>query len=212
MYALFGQIRCVNKELERSSAFSGASSALRLSGGSLRIQDIVYISLFAALMAVLGLIPMISLGIVPVPITAQSLGPMLAGSILGARRGALAIALFVLLVAMGMPLLSGGRGGLGVFAGPSAGFIIGYPLAAAVVGVLTERFWDRLTFPKALAANLLGGIVVLYAVGIPVLVAVTRSFDAALASAVFLPGDILKAVLAAFIAIFVKRGYPLIER
>jgi biotin transport system substrate-specific component len=49
----------------------------------MRIQDIVYIALFAALMAVLGLIPMISLGVIPVPITAQSLGPMLAGSILG---------------------------------------------------------------------------------------------------------------------------------
>jgi biotin transport system substrate-specific component len=178
----------------------------------MRIQDIVYIALFAALMAVLGLIPMISLGVVPVPITAQSLGPMLAGSILGARRGALAILLFVLLVAMGLPLLAGGRGGLGVFVGPSAGFIIAYPLAALVVGTLTQRFWERLTFTKALAANVLGGIVVLYAVGVPVLVAVTRSPDAALASAVFLPGDLLKACLAAFIAIFVKRGYPLIER
>jgi biotin transport system substrate-specific component len=177
-----------------------------------RIQDIVYISLFAALMAVLGLVPMITLALIPVPITAQSLGPMLAGSILGARRGALSIALFVLLVAIGLPLLSGGRGGLGVFAGPSAGFILGYPLAAAVVGYVTERFWGRLTFLKAFAANVLGGIVVLYAIGVPVLMAVTGSLDAAFASAIFLPGDFAKAALAAFIAIFVKRGYPLIER
>ncbi len=178
----------------------------------MRIQDIVYIALFAALTAVLGLVPRIDPGIVPVPITAQSLGPMLAGSILGARRGGLSQALFVLLVAIGLPLLAGGRGGLGVFAGPSAGFVLGFAVAAAAVGALTERFWQRLTVLKALAANLLGGIVVLYAVGIPVLILVTGSTEAAIGAAAFLPGDILKAVLAAFLAIFVKRGYPLIER
>jgi biotin transport system substrate-specific component len=177
-----------------------------------RIQDIVYISLFAALTAVLGLVPRIDLGIIPVPITAQSLGPMLAGSILGARRGGLSQALFVLLVAMGLPLLAGGRGGLGVLAGPSAGFIIGFALAGAAVGLLTERLWGQLTFLKALAANLIGGILVLYAVGVPVLMIVTGSTATAFGAAAFLPGDILKAVLAAFIAIFVKRGYPLIER
>jgi biotin transport system substrate-specific component len=177
-----------------------------------RIQDIVYISLFAALTAVLGLIPRIDLGLIPVPITAQSLGPMLAGSILGSRRGGLSQALFVLLVAMGLPLLAGGRGGLGVLAGPSAGFIIGFALAGAAVGLLTERLWSRLTFLKALAANLVGGILVLYAVGVPVLMIVTGSASAAIGAAAFIPGDILKAVLAALIAIFVKRGYPLIER
>lgn len=178
----------------------------------MRIQDIVYIALFAALTAVLGLMPRIELGFIPVPITAQSLGPMLAGSILGARRGGLSQALFVLLVAMGLPLLAGGRGGLGVFAGPSAGFIVGFALAGFAVGFITERMWSRLTFPKALAANLIGGIVVLYAVGVPALVLVTGSTAAVWGATGFIPGDILKAVLAALIAIFVKRGYPLIER
>ena len=178
----------------------------------MRIQDIVYIALFAALTAVLGLVPRIDPGFVPVPITAQSLGPMLAGSILGARRGGLSQALFVLLVAIGLPLLAGGRGGLGVFAGPSAGFVLGFAVAAAAVGALMERSWQRLTVLKAFSANLLGGIVVLYTVGIPVLIMVTGSTNAAIGAAAFLPGDILKAVLAAFLAVFVKRGYPLIER
>ena len=178
----------------------------------MRIQDIVYISLFAALTAVLGLIPRIDLGLVPVPITAQSLGPMLAGSILGSRRGGLSQALFVLLVAMGLPLLAGGRGGLGPLVGPSAGFILGFPVAAAAVGLITERLWSRLTFLKALAANLVGGIAVLYAMGVPVLIIVTGSVKAAGGALAFLPGDLLKAVLAALIAVFVKRGYPLIQR
>ena len=177
----------------------------------MRIQDIVYIALFAALMAVLGLVPRIELGFIPVPITAQAMGPMLAGSILGARRGGLSLALFVLLVAMGLPLLAGGRGGLGVLAGPSAGYVLGFPVAAAVVGLLTERFWSRLTFLKAFLANLVGGVLVLHAIGIPVLAFVTGSFQVAMGAAAFLPGDVIKCVLVALIAIFVKRGYPLIE-
>ena len=84
-------------------------------------RNLTHIALFAALIAVLGLVPQIDL-MAGVPITAQSLGIMLCGTVLGARRGALAVLLFLLLVAVGLPLLSGGRGGLGVFAGPSVGF------------------------------------------------------------------------------------------
>lgn len=179
----------------------------------MRIQDLVYISLFAALTAVLGLIPPVPVPVLPVPITAQSLGPLLAGSLLGSRRGGLSQALFLLLVAIGLPLLSGGRGGFGVFAGPSAGYLFGFALAAYTVGWLTERFWHRLGFARALAINLLAGVLVIHACGVPVLAVVSGlGFSkAAWGSAAFLPGDCLKAVIAALIAAFVKRGYPLIE-
>jgi biotin transport system substrate-specific component len=99
-----------------------------------------------------------------------------------------------------------------VFAGPSAGFVLGFPVAAAMTGILTERLWGRLSFFKAFGANLLGGVAVLYACGVPVLAAMTGSIEAVLGSAIFLPGDILKAAIAASIALFVKRGYPLIEQ
>lgn len=179
----------------------------------MRIQDIVYISLFAALTAVLGLIPPINLGFVPVPVTAQALGPMLAGSILGSRRGGLSQGLFLLLVAIGLPLLAGGRGGLGVFAGPSVGYLLGFVLAATAIGWTTERLWHRLGFLHALTINLLAGVLVIHACGIPVLAAVSGLglAKALLGSAVFLPGDCLKAIIAALIAVFVKRGYPLID-
>jgi biotin transport system substrate-specific component len=176
------------------------------------IKDVVLIALFAAIMAVLGLMPKIELGFLPVPITAQSLGAMLAGSVLGAARGGLSMALFLALVAAGLPLLAGGRGGLGVFAGPSAGFLLGYPVAAFVIGWLTQLFWRRLSFVKLLVINIAGGVVLLYALGIPVISLVTGVplSAAALGSAAFLPGDVLKAVLAAAAGMFVKRGYPLI--
>ena len=111
----------------------------------LTTRDMVHIALFAAIMAALGLLPPIPVGFIPVPITAQSMGVMLAGSILGAKRGALAILLFLALVAVGLPLLSGGRGGLGVFFGPTAGFLLSWPVGAFVTGWLTERFWKRLS-------------------------------------------------------------------
>lgn len=101
-------------------------------------RNVTQIALFAALVAALGLVPQLTLAI-GVPITAQSLGIMLCGTVLGAWRGGLAALLFVGLVALGLPLLAGGRGGLGVFAGPTAGFVIGFPFAAFATGLVTER-------------------------------------------------------------------------
>ncbi|HYE00378.1 MAG TPA: biotin transporter BioY [Alphaproteobacteria bacterium] len=175
-------------------------------------RDLVYVALFAAIMAVLGLVPAITLPVVGVPITAQSMGCMLAGGVLGARRGALSMLLFLALVAAGLPLLAGGRGGLGVFAGPSVGFLIGFPVAAFAVGHMTERLWRRLTLPVSLAINLVGGIVVLYALGVPGIALVTgRTLTEALVgSALFLPGDLIKAVVAALVVVTVKRSHPVI--
>ncbi len=176
------------------------------------IRDIVFIALFAAIIAALGLIPKIDMGI-GVPITAQSLGVMLAGSILGAYRGFLALTLFLALVAAGLPLLAGGRGGLGVFFGPSAGFLLAYPFAAALIGLLTQRAWRELTFGKSFGINVIGGILLLYACGIPAIALISGIAlkTAALGALVFVPGDLVKAALAASAAMFVKRGYPLID-
>lgn len=175
------------------------------------LRDSIFVALFAAITAVLGLVPKIDMGI-GVPVTAQLLGVMLAGSILGARRGFLALALFLTLVAAGLPLLAGGRGGLGVLFGPSAGFLWAWPLAAALIGWLTQKNWRGLTFLRAFVINVCGGILLVYACGIPALAAITGiPLQTALTgSLVFLPGDIIKALLAASAAVFVKRGYPLI--
>lgn len=101
-------------------------------------RNVAQIALFTALIAALGLIPQLTLAF-GVPITAQSLGVMLCGTVLGAKRGGYAALLFVGLVAIGLPLLSGGRGGLGLFNSPTAGFLIGFPVAAFVTGLMMER-------------------------------------------------------------------------
>ncbi|HLM04357.1 MAG TPA: biotin transporter BioY [Blastococcus sp.] len=180
----------------------------------MKTKDLAYIALFAAITAVLGLMPAIPVPAVPVPITAQTLGVMLAGAVLGARRGFLALLLFLVLVAVGLPLLAGGRGGLAVFAGPSAGFLLAWPLGAFVTGLLTEMFWRRYNVAWALVSTLVGGIAVIYAIGIPVLslVSGTSLATAFTGSLAFVPGDVVKAVVAALVAVAVRRAYPVIER
>ena len=162
-------------------------------------------AMFAALIGALGLLPPIPVPVLPVPVTAQTLGVMLAGAVLGPTRGALAVVLFLSVVALGFPLLAGGRGGLAVFFGPSAGFLVGWIGGAYIVGLLRhEKVW------RLLAACVAGGIAAVYAVGIPwMAIAADLSLgQAALASMVFLPGDLIKAVLAAIAARAIQRGYP----
>lgn len=161
-------------------------------------------------MAALGLVPAFFPFGSAVPITAQSLGVMLAGAILGARRGGLSLVVFVVLVAAGLPLLAGGVGGLGMFATPRAGFLVGFPVAAYVVGLVTERAGSPYTLPRGFLANVLGGVVVLYVFGILGIMAVARvGLDTATTSvAIFIPGDLVKALVAALVARGVHAGYP----
>jgi len=182
-------------------------------------RDLVLSSLFAAIIVALGLLPPISLGIIPVPITAQSLGVMMAGVVLGARRSAVAVLIVVVLVAIGLPVLSGGRGGLAVFVGPTAGFFIGWVFAAFVTGYLSEL----LVQPEQsglvqgvgfFLASLIGGVVVLYAFGIAYLgfvsqIGFSKAFFGSLA---FVPGDVVKAVVAALVGRAVMVGYPLLPQ
>lgn len=172
--------------------------------------DLARVVTFTGLIAALGLVPAIAVPGLAVPVTAQTLGVMLAGSILGPRRGALSVAVFVALVALGLPLLSGGRGGLGVFAGPSAGYLIGWIPGAYVVGWLVARRPTPVGFVAALVANLVGGVAVVYAVGVPVQAWRTDTplLVALGQAAVFLPGDLVKAVIAAAVTRGVHRAAP----
>ncbi|RJQ79016.1 biotin transporter BioY [Pseudonocardiaceae bacterium YIM PH 21723] len=178
----------------------------------MRSKDLAQIALFAALMVVLGFIPAVELPLAPAPLTSQTVGVLLAGSILGARRGGLALLLFDLLVVVGLPVLPGGRGGLGVILGPTGGFILAWPVAAFVVGLLTERLWHRYNLGTALACNAVGTLTI-YAIGIPwsAVVAHLPAWRAIEVSAVYVPGDIIKLIICSVVAVRVRRAYPLIE-
>ena len=172
-------------------------------------RNVTLIALFAALIAALGLIPKITLGF-GVPITAQSLGVMLCGTVLGARRGALSVLLFLLLVAIGLPLLAGGRGGLGVFTGPTGGFLVGFPIGAFVTGLLVEKLRSGPLAVVSTIAAIIGGIFVVYAFGILGFAVVTGK--SVMASTMimwpFIPGDIAKAVIAGLLTAALYNARP----
>jgi biotin transport system substrate-specific component len=150
----------------------------------------------------------------PVPLTGQTFAVLLTGAVLGARRAVLAQVLYLIEGAMGLPFFAGGLGGPLVLAGPTGGFLVAFPLAAAVTGLLAERGWDR-RFGTMLAAMLLGSAVILVS-GLAVLsrfVPADRLLAAGLLP--FLPGDVIKAAAAALALPAAWRfanGHPSTER
>lgn len=169
-------------------------------------RDLARIAVFAALIIVLGTV------IVPVPggvpITAQTLGVMLAGVVLGPRLAPLSMLLVLALAAVGLPVLAGGRGGLGVFVGPTAGYLLGWVVGVVVIGLIVHS--GRLTWWRVAVGAVLGGILTVYLFGIPVQAFVlgTDLAPTALSSLVFLPGDLVKAACATVLALVLRRAYP----
>lgn len=186
----------------------GVSDGPRTRSGA---RDAALIASFVGLIAVLGLPGALVAFGGAVPITLQTLGVMLAGSILGPRRAMAAVTVFLLLVALGLPLLAGGRGGLAVFAGPSAGYLIGWIAGAGVIGWLVQRRLPAYPLWWGALSNAVGGIAVVYALGIPVQAFITGTSGlvaTAVAATVYLPGDVLKVVIATGTAAAVHRAYP----
>ncbi|WP_228002745.1 biotin transporter BioY [Nocardia australiensis] len=177
---------------------------------ALSSRDMAQIAVFAALIAALGLPGAITVGFSGVPITVQTLGVILAGAVLGARKGTAAVLVFLALTLIGLPLLSGGRTGLTALAGPSAGYLIGWIPATLIIGLLTARILPKYPIVLGLLINAFGGLVIIYLFGtIGVLLrtdlgvghAITTNFA-------FIPGDLVKVVVATVVAKGVHRAYP----
>jgi biotin transporter BioY len=99
----------------------------------------------------------------PVPITGQTFGVLLAGALLGSRRGVFSMLTYLGLGAMGFPVFALWGGGWARIAGPTAGYLAGFVVAAGVVGWLSERGWDRRTSTTLLAMSL--GMLPIYFLG-----------------------------------------------
>ncbi|WP_342024683.1 biotin transporter BioY [Arthrobacter citreus] len=174
--------------------------------------DLSLIAVFAALTAAFSVLPGIPLG-PGVPITLQTLAVMLTGIILGPTRGAAAVGLFLAAGLAGLPVFSGFRGGLGVLAGPSAGYLLAFLPAAFLVGLLARlvlRRTRRARFPLLFAAAMVTSFLVIHPLGISSLMLNAKlDFPAALAADMaFWPGDVLKNLLAAAVGVSVLTAFP----
>lgn len=123
-----------------------------------RVLDTVYIGTFAAIMAVCSWITVPS----AIPFTLQTMGVFSAVGILGGRRGTLAVLVYILLGAMGLPVFAEFTGGVGIILGSTGGYIVGF-LVSALVMWLFEALWGR--GKLTLACSMAAGLLVCYAVG-----------------------------------------------
>lgn len=172
--------------------------------------DLALVAVFAALIAALSLVPGFAIG--PVPITLQTLGVALAGLCLGPVRGFLATLLYLVVGFAGLPVFASGASGVGVLAKASAGYLISFPIAAALSGllavVLVRRFGLRYLF--LFAAGLASSIIIIHPMGIVgLMINAHMPFGKAFATDLaFWIGDVLKNLAAAAIAVSVHKAFP----
>jgi len=140
----------------------------------------------------------IPLPFTPVPITGQTFGVLLTGALLGSRYGTLVVIAYVVQGLTGLPVFAGLKGGIAVSFGPTGGYILGFIPAAFVVGWLLEKGWYKNLVLTIIAFAL--GNVTIYAFGLPWL-AFFVGWDQVLQMGLlpFLPGDLLKLILAVLV-------------
>lgn len=168
----------------------------------LSIQDICNISIMAAVTAVMAqiTIPM-PLG---VPMTMQTFAVTLAGIILGSKRGALSLFIYILLGAIGLPVFAGFRGGFQSLIGPTGGFLISFPIMAYLIGLGSEKQKNKWFF----FIMLILGTVMNYVIGVAMFCMLTNSSILnGIASCVlpFIPTTIIKAVIATILGIQIRK-------
>ncbi|AXE38560.1 biotin transporter BioY [Acidipropionibacterium virtanenii] len=192
---------------------TGRQASVKAGGGGFQGTDLALIAVFAALVAVLSVIPPLFV-VAAVPFALQMVAVMLAPLVLGAVRGGSALALYLVVGLLGLPVFAGQSSGPGVLLGATGGFLIGYVVAALVAGALATAVLRRRPRRPVLAVQLyavaLIDLVVVYTVGIVgMMVNASLSFPAAVAAnGLFMIGDLVKALLAVAIAVAVLTAFP----
>ena len=155
-----------------------------------------FLALAFSLLTALSAQAAVPLPFSPVPLTGQTFGVLLTGALLGPRLGFLAMLLYLAEGGVGLPFFAGGAGGASRLLGPTGGYLLSYPLAAAFVGGLASRGWDRR--PLTMLAAMLLGSLVIFALGAAQLSHFVGTKNAVgMGVLPFLPGDAVKALLAA---------------
>lgn len=168
------------------------------------VKNMCYVGLFTAVIAIMAQISIpMPLG---VPMTMQTFAITLAAIILGAKLSTISSLIYILLGAIGLPVLAGFSGGISKFVGPTGGFLISFPIMAFIIGYAVDH---RSAFKGAFVVGLIAGTVVNYIVGIAMFCILTQSAVAVGFTACvlpFIPTAIIKAILASLI------GFPIRKR
>ncbi|HJZ78741.1 MAG TPA: biotin transporter BioY [Pyrinomonadaceae bacterium] len=146
----------------------------------------------------------------PIPITGQTFAVLLTGALLGSRLGAMAMIVYVLEGAGGLPFFSGGQGGLVHLMGPTGGYLVAFPAAAYITGAFAEHEWDR-KFLTAAAAMAIGSLLIMLSGWLWFSLVMRTSPAITLFATVlkFIPGDIIKICLAAAV---LPSGWKLLRK
>ena len=126
------------------------------------VYDIAVTALFTAVIAICAWIT-VNIPIGVVPFTMQTFGVLCAAGILGAKRGTAAVAVYILIGAVGLPVFSGFKGGIGSILGPTGGFILGFLLTALLVGFVVDKFGRKLLI---IISAMIAGVLLCYTVGV----------------------------------------------
>jgi biotin transport system substrate-specific component len=154
---------------------------------------------------VLAVSSRVAIPMVPVPITLQTLAVTLIGALYGWRLGGLTVGVWLVAAALGLPLLSDGAGGLAPFAGATAGYLFAFPLAAALVGVLTAGGWNGARPLHAFAAMLAGNGLCLSLGGAWLAAQIGPAVALEAGVLPFLPGAVIKSAAAAGVLVALSR-------
>jgi biotin transport system substrate-specific component len=180
----------------------------------LNTSAITRVALMAALTAVAA---QIAIPIFPVPFTLQVLAVILSGLLLGPRYGALAQAIYVLIGAAGAPVFAEFSGGLGRVLGPTGGYLVAFPIAAAIAGLAAPTVAHATRRRALWAGSLWGcvGLAVIYAAG-AIWLAVVTELPLAVAVAqgvlIFVPFDLIKVALAVLVAVATAPAIAMADR
>lgn len=168
------------------------------------------ISIVVAFSLLIALSAQIVIPVGPVPITAQTFAVLLTGALLGSRLGAMAIIVYLIEGAGGLPFFHGGRSGIPHLLGPTGGYLIAFPAAAFITGAFAEHGWDK-RFSTAAASMAIGSVVIMLSGWVWFALLTNTQLIAAFQLTVlqFIPGDIVKILLAAAV---MPSGWALLRR
>ena len=168
-----------------------------------KTRNMIIISLFAAIICISSYIT-VTLPISAVPFTAQTLAIMLIALLLPVELSTAAVGLFLLLGAVGLPVFSGGASGISTLIGPTGGYLFGFLAGTYLIGLLKSKIMN---LPSYVIAAIVGGIAVVYALGVPYLayslkMTIGKAFT--VGALPYLPLDLVKAAIAAGVAYKLK--------